>query len=413
MKCQNTPDLPQAVDMAKNISSSGSSNNCILQLAKAVDDYLVWMIAAGYASGTIMIHERLLNHFQNFITNQNISWEQVFTYDTLNGFEKHCNLNFAANVLRSFSRYLFKQKLISDPIKKPRVRLPEIYEDYLHYYEKIRQVRRSAFAQTRNVLSGFNDYLAKQDIDIAGIKIEQIDDFLSEFNVRLMPATCRYNRSYLRGFLRYLYFHRNILKRDLAPLIVGAPVYTQAQPPKFLRSNEVKALFAGLSTDSCKEIRTSAMIHLGYTLGLRPKEISLIRLDDISFVQSEISLADRKSANPIKLPLPEITIKAIAAYIVGCRPESDHRALFLTFHAPVKPVNAATVGHDITVAIQKINPLASAYWLRHTYAQNLLESGASIFEVKQMMGHDNVQSTKRYIHIHTKLMRKELFDETL
>jgi len=155
------------------------------------------------------------------------------------------------------------------------------------------------------------------------------------------------------------------------------------------------------------------MVHLGYTLGLRPKEISLIRLDDISFVQGEISLFDRKSANPIKLPLPEITIKAIAAYIVGCRPESNHRALFLTFRAPVKPVNAATVSHDITVAIRKINPSASAYWLRHTYAQNLLESGASIFEVKQMMGHDNVQSTKRYIHIHTKLMRKELFDETL
>ena len=43
------------------------------ELAKAVDDYLVWMIAAGYASGTIMRHERLLNHFQNFITNRNIS----------------------------------------------------------------------------------------------------------------------------------------------------------------------------------------------------------------------------------------------------------------------------------------------------------------------------------------------------
>ena len=199
----------------------------------------------------------------------------------------------------------------------------------------------------------------------------------------------------------------------MAPLIVGAPMFAQAQPPKFLRSSEVKALFAGLSTDSCKELRTSAMVHLGYTLGLRPKEVGLIRLDDISFAKREISLPDRKSANPIKLPLPEITIKAIAAYIVGCRPESDHRELFLTFYAPVKPVSAVTVSRDITFAIQKINPAASAYWLRHTYAQNLLESGASIFEVKQMMGHDNVQSAKRYLHIHTKLMRKELFDETL
>ena len=373
----------------------------------------MWMISADYASGTITNHERLLNHFQNFITNRNISWEQVFTYDTLNSFEKHCNLYFAANAVRSFSRYLFKQKLISNPIKKPLVHLPDIYEDYLIYYEKIRQVHRSALAQTRNVLSAFNDYLSKQDIDLVAVKIEQIDGFLSEFNARFMPATCHHNRSYLRGFLRYLYFHRKILKRDLAPLIVGAPMFAQAQPPKFLRSDEVKALFAGLSTDNCKELRTSAMVHLGYTLGLRPKEIGLIRLNDISFAKREISLLDRKSANPVKLPLPEITIKAIAAYIVGCRHESDHRELFLTFHAPVKPVIAATVSHDITVAMRKINPLSSAYWLRHTYAQNLLESGASIFEVKQMMGHDNVQSTKRYIHIHTKLMRKELFDETL
>jgi len=383
------------------------------KLAKAVDDYLVWMISADYASGTIMIHERLLNHFQKFITNRSISWEQVFTYDSLNSFEKHCGLHFSANAVRGLSRYLFEQKLIPGPIKKPLVFLPEIYEDYLFFYKKIRQIHRSSLVQTRNVLSALNDYLSKHEIDLAAVKIEQIDGFLSELNARFMPATCRHNRSYLRGFLRYLYFCRKILKRDLAALIVGAPMFAQDQPPKFLRSDEVQALFAGLSTDSCKALRTSAMVHLGYTLGLRPKEISLIRLDDISFVQNEIRLFDRKSANPIKLPLPEITIKAIAAYIVGCRPESDCRALFLSFHPPVRPVTAATVSHDITVAMQKINPSASAYWLRHTYAQNLLESGASIFEVKHMMGHGNVQSTKRYIHIHTKLMRKELFDETL
>lgn len=62
------------------------------RLEKAVSDYLLWMISADYASGSIMRHERLLNHFQNFITNRSVSWEQVFTYDTLNGFEKHCNL---------------------------------------------------------------------------------------------------------------------------------------------------------------------------------------------------------------------------------------------------------------------------------------------------------------------------------
>ncbi len=385
----------------------------VKRLEKAVSDYLLWMISADYASGTIRNYENALNHFQEFITHRKTEWSDIFTHNMLTAFQIHSGLSHTSMAVRGLSRYLCDRKIITAPIIKPFERLPDIYEDYLIYYEKIRHVHRSSIVQTRNVLSAFNDYLSKQAIDLYAVKIEQIDDFLAEFNARFMPSTCRYNRSYLRGFLRYLYFYRKILKRDLAPLIVGAPIFAQAQPPKFLRSSEVKALFAGLSTGSCKELRTSAMVHLGYTLGLRPKEVGLIRLDDISFTKKEISLPDRKSANPIKLPLPEITIKAIAAYIVGCRPESDHRALFLTFNAPFRPVTAATVSCDITVAMRKINPLSSAYWLRHTYAQNLLESGASIFEVKQMMGHDNVQSTKRYLHIHIKLMLKGLFDETL
>jgi len=155
------------------------------------------------------------------------------------------------------------------------------------------------------------------------------------------------------------------------------------------------------------------MIYLGYTLGLRPKEISLIRLDDISFSQREIAIPDRKSNNPIKLPLPEVTIKAIAVYIVGARPETNERALFLTFRVPYKPISPGCVSQDIRDAMRKANLPSSAYWLRHTYAQNLLQAGASIFEIKQMMGHDKIQTTQRYIHIHTQLMREVLFDETL
>ena len=56
---------------------------------------------------------------------------------------------------------------------------------------------------------------------------------------------------------------------------------------------------------------------------------------------------------------------------------------------------------------------ASAYWLRHTYAQNLLEAGASIFDIKEMLGHDKIESTKKYLCVHTQLMRKVLFDENL
>ena len=103
----------------------------------------------------------------------------------------------------------------------------------------------------------------------------------------------------------------------------------------------------------------------------------------------------------------------IAAYIIGARPKYNHRAVFLRFLAPYGPICSAVVSRNISKYIRKVNPKASAYWLRHTYAQNLLESGASIFEIKEMLGHDSIESTEKYLCIHTNLMRKVIFNERI
>jgi integrase/recombinase XerD len=111
--------------------------------------------------------------------------------------------------------------------------------------------------------------------------------------------------------------------------------------------------------------------------------------------------------------LPESTIKAIAAYIIGARPKSNHRRLFLNLVAPHRPASATSVGQHITECIRKAGLPGSAYWLRHTYAQNLLEAGTSIYEIKEMMGHTTINSSEKYLHVHIGLMRKVMFDEKL
>ena len=197
--------------------------------------------------------------------------------------------------------------------------------------------------------------------------------------------------------------------------MVGAPQFAKAKPPKFLRPVEVRRLFCGVSQNlsSQRDLRNYALLHLAYFLGLRPKEISLISLDDISFSRQELCVKDRKSNNPLKLPLPEETIKAIAAYIIGGRPQSEHRTLFLTLKAPFIPVTPATISYWISTCMRELNLPSTAYWLRHTYGQNLLEAGRSIYEIKEMMGHKNIESTRKYLHIHINLMRKVIFDETV
>jgi integrase/recombinase XerD len=381
-------------------------------LEQAINDYLLSMISKGYAQSTWEHYERVLNHFLAFVNDREIAWEAIFTFDTLKAFQKDTGLIHVAAAIRGLSRYLFQQGTIERPIERQHQKLPEIYEHYLLYYAKIRQVNPLQILRTRRLLSALNDYLKRSQINLSTIRIEHLDAFLADHCAQLTPKTRQNERSCLRGFLRYLYQERGMLHKDFAPLLIGAPLFAQAKPPKFLRPQEVQRLFASLTLSSPKEIRTYAMLHLAYTLGLRPKEISLITLDDISFRQGEVGIRDRKSRNPMKLPLPEDTIKAIAAYIVGGRPKSSERALFLNLLAPYKPVSPVIVSMDIAACMRKANLSSSAYWLRHTYAQNLLEAGSSIFEIKQMLGHDRIQTTQRYVHIHTKLMREVLFDET-
>lgn len=380
------------------------------RLEKAITDYLLWMISNGYADSTCMRYQQALKHFSCFIIRQAIEWDSVFMFKTLKDFQKESGINLASHAVRGFSRYLFEQNGVRRPIEKPVRILPEIFEDYLKYYTRVKDISRLQVLRERRTLTAFSDFLDKNSIMLKSVRIEQIDGFLAVHNRNYVKETRGTHRSILRGFLTWLHQNR-ILKRDLAPLIVGAPIFGRSKPPKFLRPDEIRCLFESLTGTTPLELRTAAMIYPGFYLGLRPIEISRICLDDIKFKKQEIRIPDRKNTNPARLPLPDQCIKAIADYIMGGRPTTDNRRLFITHRAPYRPVLPVTVSMDIAGAMKKAGLSSSAYWLRHTYAQNLLEADVPFFEIKEMMGHDTLQTTRRYLHVHTKLMRKVLFDD--
>ena len=382
------------------------------RLTQSIRDYLLWMIDAGYAHSTWAFYDRIFKHFAEFISCRHIAWESIFTSTILAAFGKEYRLLKFETPIRGLSRYLFEQKKIEAPLGKKVSNLPEIYEKYLVYYQKSSQVTSRTIQQTRRVLRIFADWLSLKKIELLELKIEQLDRFMAELNAPFAPNTKMHNRSFMRGFLHYIHHEHNIGNRDLAPFVIGATQFGYCKPPRFLRPEELQKIFK-LRPETPKEKRALAMLHLAYFLGMRPKEISRIRLDDIEFRRQEIILPQRKGFNPISMPLPDKALQAIGAYIVEVRPQTDKRSLFISTRPPYMTITAGVVSADIKAWMHKAGLSASAYWLRHTYAQNLLEANASVFEIKEMLGHDQIQTTRRYLHIHTKMMREVLFDEKI
>ena len=383
-------------------------------LHQAIEDYLQWMAENGYAKSTRKEYARALRVFKLFIEKRKCLWDEIFTQEMLRQFKKSERPHLI-HAVTGLSRYLFEQGKIARHLgmKYQSVNLPQIYEDYLIYHQKTYQSSDRKLKHIKVVLIAFHEFLEKRNIKLRTLTIEKIDAFLSEYLADYKENTRRVYRSHLRGFLRYLFLERKLLSTDLAPLIVGAPQFSKAKPPNFLRPHELERLFAGLKLSSAGDLRAYAMVYLAYTLGLRPCEISSICLDDIFFKDAQLCIRIRKNDKPVRLPVPEETIKAIAAYLIGGRPKTKHRELFLTLHPPYRELGQNTVTQHIKKCMHDVGMTYSAYSLRHTYAQNLLEAGVSIYEVKEMMGHDSIESTRKYLHVHIKLMREVLFDETL
>ncbi len=239
--------------------------------------------------------------------------------------------------------------------------------------------------------------------------MEQIDEFIATFTKPFAKSTITVYTCYLKGFLKFLYKERKI-RKNYASLIQNPPVFVKSKPPKFLRSEELNLIFKSLQHASTpRSLGTNAMIHLIYYLGLRPDEISKITLNDISFRGGVLKIHTRKGKNPTILPIPDNVLKAIAAYIIGGRPKTDSRGLFITLSPPYVLVSATSVSRYIAAHMRQINLTSSAYWLRHSFAQSMLEAGVPLHDISKMMGHECTDSTAKYISINLKLMREVLF----
>lgn len=382
-------------------------------LLQASLDYIGWLKSGGKDHRLNKRYAEILIDFILFATNKKITWKDMFTFDTFREFRKYTRLENTSHALIGLSGYLHENGKIAEPLHIPnyQVELPDIYEQYFFYLEQTKEISQSQVNGVRRVMASLHDYLEDHKLSLDVLKIEHLDAFMGEFKVA--KTTLRTYRYHVRGFLRYLYHERKIISKDLAPLLIGAPVVAHKKPPRFLRPQEIQKLFSTLKLSTSVDIRTYAMIHLAYSLGLRPIEISRITLDHVSFTRGELTIKERKTKNPTILPLPKQTIKAIAAYVFKARPKTELRDLFLTHCRPHSPIQPGTVVGAIRSAMKEAGLSSSAYWLRHTYAQNLLGMGRSIYEIKEMMGHENIQSTQRYLHIDIERMRKVLFNETL
>ncbi len=215
--------------------------------------------------------------------------------------------------------------------------------------------------------------------------------------VRLLAST-------LRSFLRFCFLN-NTTAADLSTAVQPVRRWQLAAIPRFLTGEEVEQVVAAACTDRCtaRGVRDYAILLLLARLGLRASEILTLDLDDIRWEVGQIVVRGKGGLRD-HLPLPHDVGRAIARYLRTARGSSRSRRLFLRHIAPhvglSQPSMVSKVAH---AALHRAGLLQAGrvggHIFRHSLATRMLQRGASLPEISQVLRHRSTTTTQLYAKV--------------
>ncbi len=236
-----------------------------------------------------------------------------------------------------------------------------------------------------------NDIDSCEEIDVAAVR--QYKDYLGVKG--LTVASINRSLSALRSFLQYLLTENKI---DSNPAKEVHNDKSEKKGPQVLTGGEIELLLSQPDTKEIKGLRDKAMLELIYATGIKVTELISLDVDDINFSIQFLKVAGQGKERFI--PLYKLAVKAIQDYIEKSRrlliTSSDEKALFvnisgerMTRQGFWKILKSYAAGAGIK---KDITP----HTLRHSFAAHLLENGADIREIQEILGHSDISSTQRY-----------------
>ncbi|RLC75338.1 MAG: site-specific tyrosine recombinase XerD [Chloroflexi bacterium] len=236
---------------------------------------------------------------------------------------------------------------------------------------------------------------------------EDIIDFL--FSLRETHAISSIARffSSIRSFYRFL-FREKILKTDPTQLIEYPKL--EKKIPGVLDFWEVERLLKTPSLRTPQGIRDRAILEVMYATGLRVSELARLRLKDVNIEIGFLRCQGKGSKERI-IPLGRIAKKFLEKYLFNARPKllKGKESEFLFLAQGGHPLSRQSIWKMIKKMVKraKIKKEVSPHTLRHSFATHLLERGADLRSVQEMLGHASITTTQIYTHIN-RLRLKEI-----
>lgn len=272
-----------------------------------------------------------------------------------------------------------------------------LFADYLKYQRGLSLDYRKRLCKMAQLF--LQTHSGSEIIDFSRITAKYVIDFISNIANHKSPHRTQNIACYLRTILKFLHL-KNFISSDLSRAIPRVAVWKLDGVPEYLTKKEIELVLKNCDRKKIKGLRDYAIIRIISSLGLRAFEVAQLTLDDIDWENGEITIKG-KGLQSSQLPLMQDLGEDLVAYLVQGRPSCPSRSLFLSafqpFHGLTSKTISTIVGHAFARA--DIHKKGKAHLIRHSLASFLLNSGASLQEVGDVLRHKSINTTAIYAKV--------------
>ena len=267
---------------------------------------------------------------------------------------------------------------------------------YLEYLRLKKLSNNTIMAYSRD-LNKFKIYLKENKLDVKNISAANLQKYLNNMvKTNSKKSTVARQAASLRSFYNYL-FKNSLIKKDPTEDIKLPKV--EKITPNILSTKEIETFLSEPDNKSLKGVRDKAMLEFAYATGMKASEITGLNIKDVN-LNDEYVICNNEYGKRV-IPLGKISVEALRTYLEESRPfliKSDEEPSLLVnlngaqltrqgFWKIIKYYKEkANIDKDITPHV-----------LRHSFATHLLQNGADLNAIQNMMGHVDISSTKVYL----------------
>ena len=280
-------------------------------------------------------------------------------------------------------------------------------QEYISYLHNVKHTSNNTEMSYKRDLLKVCHFMQERGINSAtAVKEQDLKAYIHVLEEqKLAAATVSRNIASIKAFFLYL-FSEGEIQNDAA-LCLKAPKI-EKKMPEILTMGEVSALLEQANGDSPKEIRDKAMLELLYATGIRVTELISLKVSDVNLPMHFIMCRDPHKERMI--PFGTQAHDALERYLGGVRAEmvEDKSSEILFANCSGKPMSRQGFWKLIKFYAKKAGITAdiTPHTLRHSFAAHLVENGADLKSVQEMLGHSDISTTQIYANMNHNRIRE-------